>query len=284
MLNCKPATANWQLQTEQMNYQEENNYPKAFLTTGIILAVLIALCYIVIINFVPQIDGTGGILVNYGTTDAGMGNDINSVEDPSVSPKANRTQPTKVTQAQPTEQKNQVTASNEKIATQNNEDAPEVAANTKKTSKATATTPAKPVHKKEVVNQNALYRGPSKTGNGGGDGTTNTPGNQGSKNGSPLAANYGDGGSGNGLKGTQWSFVSLPDVRNTSRTPGVVIVDVTIDADGNIIEAHADRKTRMSDLDLINRCISAIKGSKLTSRAQGSGTQKGQVQIKFDVE
>jgi hypothetical protein len=266
-----------------MNYQEENNYPKAFLVTGIILAALIAVCYIVIINFVPQDDGTGGILVNYGTTDAGMGNDINSTEEPSVSPKANHTQPTKVTQAQPTTQPSKVATSNEKIVTQNSEDAPEVATNSKKASQAVATTPAKPVHK-EVVNQNALYHGPSKTGSGAGDGTTTTPGNQGSKNGSPLAANYGEGGSGNGLKGTQWSFVSLPDVRNTTRTPGVVIVDVTIDANGNIIEAHADRKTRMSDLDLINRCISAIKSSKLTSAAQGSGTQKGQVQIKFDVE
>jgi hypothetical protein len=158
-----------------------------------------------------------------------------------------------------------------------------VAANSKKASKAVATTPAKPV-KKEVVNQNALYHGPSKTGSGAGDGTTTTPGNQGSRNGTPLAANYGDGGSGNGLKGTQWSFVSLPEVRNPSRTPGTVYVDVTIDASGNIIEAHADRKTRMSDLDLVQRCIAAVKNSKLTSAQQASGAQQGQVKITFDVE
>jgi hypothetical protein len=268
---------------QKMERQEENNYPKAFIATGIIIAVIIAVCCIVIIHFVPQDDGTGGIIVNYGTTDAGMGNDINSVEEPSVSPKANHTQPTKVTPAQPTEQKSAVATSNEKVVTQNNEDAPEVAANSKKASKAVATTPAKPTHK-EVVNQNALYRGPSKTGTGGGDGTTTTPGNQGSKNGSPLAPNYGDGGSGNGLKGTQWSFVSLPEVRNPSRTQGTVYIDVTIDATGHITEAHSDHKTRMSDLDLVNRCIEAVKNSKLTSAQQASGAQQGQVKITFDVE
>ena len=135
-----------------------------------------------------------------------------------------------------------------------------------------------------MVNQAALYKGPSKTGNGGGDGTTTTPGNQGSKNGSPLASNYGDGGSGNGVKGTQWSFVSLPEVRNPSRTPGTVYVDVTIDANGNITEAHSDHKTRMNDLDLVNRCIAAVKASRLTSSAPASGTQQGQVKITFDVE
>jgi hypothetical protein len=267
-----------------MQYQEENNYPKAFLATGIILALLLALCYLFVLENPPPVDeGTGGIVVNYGTTDAGMGKDMMSTDEPSVSPKANLTQPNKVTPAPPTEQKTQVETSNEKVVTQDNEDAPEVAANSKKPAKAVATVPTKPVHK-EVVNQNALYKGPSKTGTGGGDGTTTTPGNQGSKNGSPLAPNYGEGGSGNGVKGTQWNFVSLPEVRNPSRTPGTVYVDVTIDAGGNIIEAHSDRKTRMSDLDLINRCISAVKSSRLTSSMPGSGTQQGQVKITFDVE
>jgi hypothetical protein len=165
-----------------MEYQEENNYPKAFLVTGIIMVALAFLCCIIIMDNPPvQIDGTGGVVVNYGTTDAGMGKDINSTEEPSVSPRANHEQTTKVTPAPPTEQKSQVETSNEKVVTQDNEDAPAVAANSKKSNKPATAETAKPV-KKEVVNQAALYKGPSKAGNGGGDGTTNTPGNQGSKN------------------------------------------------------------------------------------------------------
>ena len=69
-----------------------------------------------------------------------------------------------------------------------------------------------------------------------------------------------------------------------SRTPGTVVVDVTIDANGNITEAHADRKTRMGDLDLINRTVEAVKNSRLTSPAQASGVQQSQVVIKFNVD
>ena len=267
-----------------MDYKEENNYPKAFLVTGIILAVMAALCYFIVFHNPPaEVDGTGGILVNYGTTDAGEGKDFNSVEQPSVAEKANRTQPNKVTPEQPTDQKTQVDNSDKNVVTQNAEDAPTVAANSKKTSQSVATEPAKPV-KKQVVNANALYRGPSSKGAGAGDGTTTTAGNQGSVNGSPLANNYGQGGSGNGLKGTQWSFVVYPEIKNTSRTPGIVVVDVTIDASGNIIDASPDKRTRMSDLDLIDRTVNAIKNSKLTSAAQASGIQKSQVVIKFNVD
>jgi outer membrane biosynthesis protein TonB len=267
-----------------MTYEEENNYPKAFLATGILLGLLIALCYFIVFQNPPVPEqGTGGILVNYGTTNEGMGKDFNSTEEPSVSPKANHTPPAKVTQQQPTEQKTQADNSDQKVVTQNTEDAPEVAANAKKSSQAIATPTAKPV-KKQVVNANALYKGPSKTGSGGGDGTTTTPGNQGSKNGSPLASNYGEGGSGNGLKGTQWSFLVYPEVKNISRTPGTVVVDVTIDASGNIIEAHPDRKTRMSDLDLINRTVNAVKSARLTSSQQATGTQQSQVVFKFNVD
>jgi hypothetical protein len=267
-----------------MNYEEENNYPKAFLATGIIMGMLTILSYIIIMDNPPvQIDGTGGVVVNYGTTDAGMGKDINSAEDPSVAPNANHEQTSKITPAPATEQKSQVETSNEKVVTQDNEDAPSLTPNSKKSKHPATAEISKPV-KREVVNQAALYKGPSKKGNGSGDGTTNTPGNQGSRNGSPLASNYGNGGNGNGLRGTQWSFVDMPNVTNPNRMQGTVILDITIDANGNIIEAHTDRKTRMGDLDLINRCITAVKDSKLTAPTTASGIQHGQVTFKFDVD
>ena len=84
--------------------QQENNYPKAFLATGIIMAVLMALCYFIVFKAPPkEADGIGGILVNYGTTDEGSGSDITSVEEPSVAEKANHVAPTKVTPEPPTD-------------------------------------------------------------------------------------------------------------------------------------------------------------------------------------
>ena len=269
-----------------MNYEEENNYPKACLATGIILAVMIALCYFIVFqNPARQDEGTGGILVNYGTTNEGMGKDNMSTEQPSVAEKANHTKPNKVTEAPPTTQKTQVDNSDKKVVTQNAEDAPEVAANAKKSSPVVATQPAKPV-KKPVVNQNALYKGSSNKGSGAGDGTTTTPGNQGSVNGSTLSDNYGPGGSGGGLKGMpQWSFTTPLNVTNNNRVPGTVVIDITVDPNGNVIEAHYDRqKTRMDDLGLIQKCESIVKNSKLTSSSPATGNQKGQVNFIFNID
>jgi len=281
----KLPAANCELPTENMDY-EENNYPKAFLATGVILAVMLLLCYFIVFKNPPAQDmGMGGILVNYGTTDKGMGKDITSTEEPSVAPKANHTQPAKVTPAQPTDKTTKVDNSNQKIVTQNTEDAPEVAANSKKASKQVATEPAKPV-KKQVVNQNALYKGSPSKGSGGGDGTTNTPGNQGSKNGSTLSDNYGPGGSGGGLHGMpDWSFVTPLNVTNTSRTPGTVVIDITVDPNGNVIDAHYDRKkTHMGDLALIQKCESIVRNAKLTSSGTASCNSKGQVNFIFNVD
>ena len=267
-----------------MTYQEENNYPKAFLVTGIIMVVLIALCFIIVFKSPPVQDvGTGGILVNYGTTDAGMGKDNMSTEEPSVAEKANHSQPNKITPTQPTEQKTQVDNSNQKVVTQEAEDAPEVAANSKKTSKSVATEVAKPV-KRQVVNQNALYHGATNKGTGAGDGTTNTPGNQGSKTGSTLSDNYGPGGSGNGLNMPNWSFVSAPDPQNVHRVPGIVVIDFVVDQSGNVISASTNRSKTRADLSLIESSINAIKHTKFTSSTPASGNQKGQYTFRFKVD
>ncbi len=267
-----------------MEYREENNYPKAFLATGVILAVVMALCYFIVFKNPPkQDDGTGGILVNYGTTDEGMGKDILSTEEPSVAEKANHTQPNKVTPTPPTDQKTQDDNSDKKVVTQTNEDAPVVTNNAKKPSTTVATQPTKPTPK-QVVNQAALFKGNTNKGSGAGDGTTGTPGNQGSPNGSPLSDNYGAGGSGTGLNLPHWNFVNPPDVKNTHRVPGTVVIDFTIDQNGNVLEAHSNREKTHATLDLVQGCIDAIKNSRFTSTTTATGNQKGEMSFIFKVD
>lgn len=270
----------------EMEYQQqENNYPKAFLATGIIMAVLMALCYFIVFRApTKETDGIGGILVNYGTTDEGSGSDITSVEEPSVAEKANHVAPTKVTPEPPTDKPTPTDKSDQNVVTQNTEDAPVVAANSKKPSTTVATQAAKPVAK-PTVNQNALYKGPSKTGTGGGDGTTDKPGNQGSPDGSNLVDNYGPGGSGNGgLIMPNWHFVNPPDVKNTHRVPGKVVIDFTIDQNGNVIEAHSDRAQTRADIDLVQGCIEAIKNTKFNASKPASGNTKGKYAFIFKVD
>lgn len=265
-----------------MEYREENNYPKAYLATAIIMGVLFALSYFIVFRTpVKQDDGTGGILVNYGTTDEGMGNDITSMEEVSRAEKANKSRPDKVTPTESTQKANDE-SSDKKIVTQNTEDAPVVASNSKKAS-TTIATDAKKSASKPVINQNALYKGKKTTGTGAGDGTTGTAGNQGSVNGSNLSDNYGPGGSGNGLNLPHWNFVSPPDVKNVHHLPGIVVVDFIIDNNGNVLEAHSNRSKTKATLDQIQECIEALKNTRFTSSVPVSGNSKGEWAFVFKV-
>jgi outer membrane biosynthesis protein TonB len=267
-----------------MEYQEENNYPKAFLATGIILGVVIALCYFIVFTNQLQQEGTGGILVNYGTTDEGMGSDYMSTEQPSMAEKANHTKPDKVTTAPPTEQKTQEESSDKKIVTQNTEDAPEVAANTKKPSSAIATQPTKPT--KPTINQNALYKGKTNNATGEGDGTTNTPGNQGKPTGSTLTNNYNGTGSGNGgnLSMSQRNFVNEPKVDDSHRSTGKIVVEIHVDKMGNVIYAKAGaRGTTITDYDLFTKCETAVRNARLNELDTAPETQTGFVTFVFKV-
>jgi outer membrane biosynthesis protein TonB len=270
-----------------MEYREENNYPKAFAATGIILAVLIAACYFIVFQNPPKMeDGTGGILVNYGTVDEGMGSDYMSTEEPSVAEKANNTKPDKVTHEKPTEDKPTPQTSDKTVVTQNTEDAPEVAAPKKKPTNTVATpqptkTPAKP-----TVNQNALYKGKATTGTGEGDGTGSKPGNQGKPTGTTLTNNYNGTGSGNGgnLNLTQRSFVSRPSVDDGNRHSGKIVVDILVDKDGYVIQATAGaRGTTISDAGLLQACEDAVRKSRFNSSDTAPDTQKGTMTFVFKV-
>jgi hypothetical protein len=266
-----------------MEYREENNYPKAIVLTAIIMGALIALCFLIAISIPVKEDvGTGGILVNYGTSDQGMGSDFTNTEDPSQSDKPNQTKPDKVDPTNNTD-KSVAENSDQKVVTQSSEDAPVVTDNSKKTSNTVATAPQKATAPPKV-NQAALFKGMKNTGTGQGDGTTNTPGNQGSTNGSTLTDNYGPGGSGNGLSMPHWDFVNPPDVTNIHRVPGTVVIDFTVDPNGNVLEAHSNREKTRASLDLIQSCIDAIKRTRFHSSTLASGNTRGEYKWVFKVD
>ncbi|MFZ4102893.1 MAG: energy transducer TonB, partial [Sphingobacterium thalpophilum] len=145
--------------------QEENNYPKAYaISTGIMLALLV-ISYFIVASRVEPDTGTGGIIVNYGTSEFGTGDDYMSVEEPSTSPDANLTSPDKVIIENTTSNESNSEVSDKTIATQDNEEAPEVITKEKSSTKSPAiSTPAK--DNKPVVNQNALYKGKKNDGLG----------------------------------------------------------------------------------------------------------------------
>ncbi|OKS85059.1 hypothetical protein [Mucilaginibacter polytrichastri] len=272
-----------------MDYRhEENNYPKAFLATGIILSLIIAMCYFMVFKMpVKQEDGTGGILVNYGTVDEGMGSDYMSTEEPSVAEHANHTKPDKVTKAPPTDQPTPVDNSSKQVVTQNTEDAPEVSNDKKPSETVKAQQQVTKATPKPVVNQNALYKGKTNEGTGEGDGTGNTPGNQGKTTGTTLTNNYNGTGSGNGgnLTGMpQRNFTSSPAKPDGKRQIGKVVVDLRVDKNGNVVYARAGaRGTTITDSDLLQKCEDAVKNSKLNALDNAPELQTGTVVFVFKV-
>ncbi|WP_069658242.1 energy transducer TonB [Arcticibacter eurypsychrophilus] len=272
-----------------MQYQEDNNYPKAFMIAGAFMIAMLVLCYIIRFGMnPPQEIGTGGIVVNYGTAEVGMGDDFMSIEEPSVDPNANNTPPDKVienSEPQPTAPSSE--NSDKAVVTQESEDAPVVKTSTKKSTSTTPSTTTQAKESKPVVNQNALYKGKKSTGSGGGDGTGTTPGNQGDVDGDPLAANYGSGGSGFGnvkLTLANRRFVNLPKINDQGQLSGRIYVEIRVGKSGEVIFARAGVKgTTLSDQGLWRKCEQAVLGANLNRLESAPDVQIGVVVFNFKV-
>ncbi len=222
--------------------KEENNLPKALGISTLVMTILLLIGWFVVFGQYEEPKyGMGGIVVNYGTSAEGMGDDYMNIEEPSMDENANNVQPDRVVPTEtptptPTQQ-----VSDKAVATQDMDDAPAVV-KAEKPVKNTATETTKEVkNSTPAVNSNALYKGKKNNASGGGDGTGSTPGNQGSELGDPLASNYGEGGSGFGdtpisLSSRHWA--QRPNIDDKSQFSGVVVCELTVDRNGNIINVR----------------------------------------------
>ena len=266
----------------------DNNYPKAIAISIALLVGFLLLSIFYIINKAkPQEEvGIGGIIVNYGTSDEGMGNDYMSVEEPSADPNANLTPPDKVIpNTDPTQNPNTATTDNN-IVTQDNEDA--VSVNTK--DKSTNNSPTQNTENKPstpAINQNALYKGKKNTGTGLGDGTGTVAGNQGKPEGDPLSSNYDGTGSGNGgiaidPKSGRWAV--KPVIKDDGQETGKVVIKFSIDEAGNVISAVRDRGTTLENERMISKCEQAILSSRILTSNSATSNQYYTVTFNFIVK
>lgn len=270
-----------------MTSQEENNYPKAIAISTGLMALFIALSFIWAIgSFEPPEDiGMGGMVVNYGTSVTGMGTDYTSIEEPSMDENANNKMPDKITPEQQVTPTVSSQMSDRDIATQNSEDA--VSINTKDKKSNNAPTSAKETKPAEqAINQNALYKGKKNNGAGQGDGTGNTPGNQGSINGDPLAPNYGEGGSGNGntpIPLRRFSNLVIPT--DDGQKTGRIAIRIYFNKAGQITRANQELKgSTLTDTELVKKCINAVLNSSLSKSDVGGDSQTGVVIFNFKVK
>jgi TonB family protein len=242
--------------------------------------------------------GTGnGIELNLGFSDLGSGStpseDIASPEN--VTPPADNSEEAK-------------------IATQDMEDAPviqEASKNTKKDIKkeikkdiTKTTKKVSQVEKaavKQTVNANALYK-PRQ----GSDGTTKTPGDQGSPDGDIGAKAFGKGGKGGSGGGSGGgigtgigtgigSGVSYTlEGRNIDQAPspayngqeeGYVMIEITVNKDGVVTQAIFKLKgSSTSDSNLVEAARQAALKSKFNRKPDAPAFQKGTIRYRFKLQ
>ena len=266
--------------------KEENNMPKALGYSALVMAILGVIGFFIVFGQpeIPEI-GMGGIVVNYGTSEEGMGDDYMSVEEPSMDENANDVRPDRIVPTEtPTPTPTQQVA-DKVVATQDMEDAPAVAKAEKAVKTPAAETTKETKKSTPAVNTNALYKGKKNNGTGSGDGTGSTPGNQGSELGDPLASNYGEGGSGFGnamISLANRKFTVAPKIDDNGQQAGIVAVEFKVDKNGVITYARAGAKgTTISDGTLWSKCERAVRGARLNQIANAPDSQTGIIKFNF---
>lgn len=270
-------------------YKEEDNMPKALGYSTLVMAVLILVGFFIVFGQpeLPQY-GMGGIIVNYGTSEEGMGDDYMSIEEPSMDENANnvrpdRVVPTEIPTPTPTQQ-----ISDKAVATQDMEDAPAVAKAEKPVTNAAPETTKEVKNSTPTVNTNALYSGKKNSGTGSGDGTGSTPGNQGSLLGDPLASNYGEGGSGFGnqpisLDSRVWAV--RPNIKDDGQFVGTHVCKIAIDKNGNVISVSTGQKGSTFRNTAVEEMLQReLRKGKFNTIANAPERREVLIEIKFRVK
>ena len=258
--------------------------------TGIIGTILFHIGVLMLLIFLAlrtplPLPGEEGVMVNLGYDETGM----NAEQREQPAPAETKPQP------QPQQQEPE----EEKYITQDIEEAPAIE---KKKEEPKKKEPEKVVPKpkpepvEEItepepepqpqVNQRAMYKGKSTTSTDGGqEGITGQPGDQGNPNGTPGVPNYdGNGGEGDGISyslGGRGSVV-LHKPSYDSREQGKVVVTIKVDRQGNVTSAVSGAKgTNVSDQKLWGLAKDAALRSKFSPDPNAPDSQVGTITYNF---
>ena len=139
------------------------------------------------------------------------------------------------------------------------------------------------------VNERALYSGKSDTESGESEGQTQGEGNQGRETGSPESDNYANVDS-RGMGGIDFSLQgrnpeSLPKPEYNYQVEGKVVVEITVDKNGNVTKASAGVKgsTTLND-KLLSAARRAALKAKFDRKPDAPAYQKGTITYYFRLQ
>ena len=228
--------------------QEKKERTTSAVVTAVIhgLLLLLFLFWHLRASDVPGDDAAaGGILINFGTTDTGFGDE---------------TSETKVVAPPTPPQPESAPAQKEtEVLTQDTEEAPAINASKEKPKKVADPKPKpaeKPVEAKPVEPQKPKLLFPGNRDNAASQGNTTAGGDQGDERGNPNTSGnsqttgndpLGQGGTGIGLNMAGRRITQYPSITDNSQKTGRVVVNIKVDRFGKVIYAKATRQGSTTD-------------------------------------
>lgn len=230
-------------------------------------ALVLLLLFLMAFRTPLPLPGEEGVEVDLGMSNQGIG-EVQPLQSAVPMQSAVKPQPKKA---------------DEDIATQDTEEAPAI--EKKKDNKAKPEE-TKPVEKPQPkVNERALFKGSDKAQEGGSEGITGQPGDQGKPNGLAGIKQYeGNGGSGNGtgysLGGRGAKRLERPNEDFSEE--GHIVVDIWVNPEGNVVRAEiATKGTDIVNSEMRNKARSAALKSKFASDPNAPEEQKGTITYTF---
>lgn len=263
---------------------------------------ILLLIFFLRLNSPVEIEEGQGLLVDFGYTDVGLGdeepdakNPMNQITMPQPgNPPFTQTIKEKVLiqDNEATEKVDVVTESvNQRVVVVEN-----VLKSTVKSEKRTTTpnnNPTKTTTEKNKVDEKAIFTGFKGNGTGtGSQGNTAGDGNMGDPSGS-KSDNYlgkstglgsegeGRGRIGSGLVGRKMN--SIPTIVDNSNKTGKIIISVKVGADGSVINSsYVAKGSTITDSDLISKCEKTAKKAKFTA-SEDKDTDFGTLVFTFEI-
>ena len=261
-----------------MKYLKTEEEKKSFVITSILFVIMFILFfYLGLTSLDPPPEN--GIAINFGTTEFGSG-DI---------------QPTEAIQSAPkTTAAKQAASSEDEILSQDIEEAVVMkqvkkAQPTKEVAKAEVKPKPKESPKPSKSTSDALsslINGPKSDGKAkGGEGNDNVAGDKGSLNGDPYANSYYGSGSGTG-NGSGWglngrSISSRGKEVQKCNEFGTVVVQITVNRNGNVIAAKYTKGTTNTNPCLVEPALATARKYKWQADSNAPETQIGFITVNF---
>lgn len=253
---------------------------------GILLLLFLFWFTIVIPNPPFEIQGESGMEMNFGTYNEGTGeveeNGIgNATSVVNVTENSNASNSEKTEEVVTSDNSEEIAIKSEKPKVENN---------------STTIIPVKSNSNENSTNANPLLtnyvKNKNKNGNSGGDGNSGNPGNEGAPDGNPNTDgnggigndpyHTGTGPGGNGINLSGRKVLKLPCAADDSKEEGIVVVIITVDKQGNVVEAEPNgRGTTTSSAVLKAKARQAALCAKF-SPSDKFDLQKGLMTFRFE--